>query len=211
MIEVDGINVTPLTVDSIQIYAGQRYSFILTANQTIENYWVRALPNVGGPSQDFTNGYNSAILRYDTADEVEPTTPEVDSVNALAETNLVPLTAAAAPGPAVSAELSDGAVTAMNFDIALTNGLFTVNDVAFVSPSVPVLLQILSGVSSAAAVLPSGSVYALPANSVIEINIPGGSAGAPVCALSEFAFDTTNITCHSLASHPPSRTCFLCN
>ena len=148
---------------------------------------------------------------HTTADEVEPTTPEVDSVNVLAETNLVPLTAAAAPGPAVSAELSDGAVTAMNFDIALTNGLFTVNDVAFVSPSVPVLLQILSGVSSAAAVLPSGSVYALPANSVIEINIPGGSAGAPVCALSEFAFDTTNITFHSLASHPPSRTCFLCD
>lgn len=40
--------------------------------------------------------------------------------------------------------------------------------------SVPVLLQILSGVTNANDLLPSGSVYNLPFNKTIEINIPGG-------------------------------------
>lgn len=48
------------------------------------------------------------------------------------------------------------------------------NGVSFVSPSVPVLLQILSGTVDATDLLPSGSVYALPSNSTIEISIPGG-------------------------------------
>ncbi|KJA16974.1 multicopper oxidase [Hypholoma sublateritium FD-334 SS-4] len=178
VIEVDGNNVAPVAVDSIQIYAGQRYSFILTANQTASNYWIRATPNVGGPD-GFTDGFNSAILRYSTADAVEPDTPDVTSVLPLSETDLVPLTDPAAPGPAVSAELSDGAVIGLAFDIALNGTAFEVNGVTFDPPSVPVLLQVLSGVSAAADVLPAGSVYSLPSNSVIEVNIPGGTPGAP--------------------------------
>ena len=38
---VDGSNVQPLEVDSIQIYAGQRYSFVLHANQKPDNYCMR--------------------------------------------------------------------------------------------------------------------------------------------------------------------------
>ncbi|KAF7304581.1 Laccase lcc6 [Mycena chlorophos] len=45
IIEVDGTNHNPLTVDSIQIFAGQRYSFVLTANQPVANYWVRTVPS----------------------------------------------------------------------------------------------------------------------------------------------------------------------
>jgi hypothetical protein len=50
----------------------------------------------------------------------------------------------------------------------------------FIPPNMPVLLQILSGVP-AQDLLPSGSVYTLPPNKVIEVSIPGGSPGAPVC------------------------------
>lgn len=50
----------------------------------------------------------------------------------------------------------------------------------FLPPSVPVLLQILSGAKAAQDLLPSGSVYTLPPNKVIEISIPGGTPGAPV-------------------------------
>lgn len=110
------------------------------------------------------------------------------STNPLSETDLVPLTNPAAPGPAVSAELSDGAVVGLAFDIALNGTSFEVNGVTFTPPSVPVLLQVLSGVSAAADVLPSGSVYSLPSNSVIEINIPGGTPGAPVCDHSKFTW-----------------------
>lgn len=51
---------------------------------------------------------------------------------------------------------------------------FTLGGVAFVPPSMPVLLQILSGKTAATDLLPSGSVYTFPPNKVIEISIPGG-------------------------------------
>lgn len=50
----------------------------------------------------------------------------------------------------------------------------------FVPPTAPVLLQVLSGAQAAQDLLPSGSVYTLPPNKVIEISIPGGAPGAPV-------------------------------
>ena len=176
---MDGNNVQPLSVDSIQIFAGQRYSFILQANQQTSNYWVRALPNIG-PS-GFGGGVNSAILRYVGAPEIDPTTPLVNSTRPLNETNLQPLTDPAAPGPAVPPEESNGEVIPMAFNISLNSaGNFTVNNFSFSPPPVPVLLQVLSGARTAQELMPIGSVYTLPPNKVIEITIPGGSIGAPV-------------------------------
>ena len=57
-----------------------------------------------------------------------------------------------------------------------------INDVAYTSPSVPVLLQIMSGAKTASELLPSGSVYVLPSNSSIELSFPiedSAGAGAP--------------------------------
>ncbi|KAH9853245.1 laccase [Lenzites betulinus] len=173
IIEVDAVNHEPLTVDSIQIYAGQRYSFVLTADQDVDNYWIRALPSAGTVS--FSGGVNSAILRYSGASEVEPTTEEVTSTNPLVESSLVPLDDPAAPGDPVVG----GVDYAMNLDFAFDGTNFFINDVAFVPPSVPVLLQILSGASSAADLLPSGSVFTLPSNSTIEISFPITATNAP--------------------------------
>lgn len=58
--------------------------------------------------------------------------------------------------------------------------MFQVNGVTFTPPTVPVLLQILSGAQTAQDLLPAGSVYVLPANSVIELSIPGGALGGGV-------------------------------
>lgn len=38
IIEADGVETRPVTVDSITIYAAQRYSVIVHANQKIGNY-----------------------------------------------------------------------------------------------------------------------------------------------------------------------------
>lgn len=54
------------------------------------------------------------------------------------------------------------------------NGLFQLNDAPFLPPSVPVLLQILSGATSASSLMPSGAIIPLIANKTYEINIPGG-------------------------------------
>ena len=95
IIETDSVNTEPLVVDSIQIFAGQRYSFILEANQSVNNYWIRANPNIGNTG--YLGGLNSAILRYDGAPETEPTSLSV-STKPLKETALHPLT----PMPVVS-------------------------------------------------------------------------------------------------------------
>ena len=42
IIEADGISHKPLVVDSFDIYAGQRISVVLNANETVDNYWIRA-------------------------------------------------------------------------------------------------------------------------------------------------------------------------
>ncbi|KAI0352456.1 laccase [Trametes cingulata] len=173
IIEVDAVNHEPLTVDSIQIYAGQRYSFVLTADQAIDNYWIRALPSGGTVS--FDGGVNSAILRYSGAAEVEPTTEKTMSMSPLVETDLVPLDSPAAPGDPVVG----GVDYALNLNFSFNGTRFFINGATFVPPTVPVLLQILSGASAAADLLPSGSVFTLPSNSTIELSFPITAANAP--------------------------------
>ncbi|KAJ7605555.1 laccase [Roridomyces roridus] len=175
IIEVDSVNHEPLGVDAIQIYAGQRYSFVLTADQAIGNYWIRTVAN--GGTAGFDNGINSAILRYVGAAIADPTTTVETSTNALVEQNLHPLNGPAVPGQPVPG----GADITLNLAIALdfTTFTFTVNGISFVPPTAPVLLQILSGAQAATDLLPSGSVYVLPPNKVVEISVPGGSPGAP--------------------------------
>ena len=172
---MDGNNVQPLVVDAIQIFAGQRYSFILTANQPSKNYWIRALP--GLPNATFTGGINSAILRYKGAPNAEPTTSH-NITKPLVETNIHPLTGPAAPGiPKPGA-----ADVNLNLDIQFNfkHPEFTINNASFVPPDLPVLLQIISGASTPQELLPPGDVVILPPNKVIEISMPGGSIGGPV-------------------------------
>ncbi|KAF9444257.1 multicopper oxidase [Macrolepiota fuliginosa MF-IS2] len=174
IIEVDGINVQPLTVDSIQIFAGQRYSFVLNANQPIGNYWVRAEPNIG--TTGFVGGVNSAILRYIFAPNKDPTTTQTPSTNPLLETNLVPLTNPGAPGGSAPADVPINLAIVFDF----VSRRFSVNGATFTPPeTLPVLLQILSGTTAAQDLLPKGSVYTLPRGKVIEITMPGGSPGSP--------------------------------
>ncbi|KAK0488306.1 laccase lcc5, partial [Armillaria luteobubalina] len=171
IIEVDGVNHVPYTVDEIQIFAGQRYSFVLNADQDIGNYWIRAAPSVGPAG--FAGGINSAILRYSGAPVAEPSTVATTSVLAMNETQLVPLENPGAPGSPVAG----GVDVAKNLAFAFSAGAFTVNGVTFVPPTTPVLLQLLSGAQNANDLLPQGSVYPLPLNATIEISMPGGVIG----------------------------------
>jgi len=164
-------------VDSIQIYAGQRYSFVLIANQPVANYWVRANPSAGNTG--FAGGINSAILRYLGAPvNQEPNTTQIPNSKPLLEQNLHPLNfVGMVPGsPHVG-----GADVSINLDFQFdfTAFKFVVNGAPFVPPTAPVLLQILSGARTAQELLPPGDVYVLPSNKVIELTIPGGGGLAP--------------------------------
>lgn len=182
IIEVDGVNVSsmasdldlssytsvqskPLVVDSIQIFVGQRYSIILHANQPVSNYWIRADPNSG--TTGFDGGLNSAILRYLGAPIADPASNQTTSIAPLVETNLHNLVPSVVPG----AHVPGGADVNLNLNLLFdfTTLRFTVNGASFVPPTVPVLLQILSGAQTAQDLLPPGSVYTLPPNKSIEI------------------------------------------
>lgn len=65
-------------------------------------------------------------------------------------------------------------------DFRKTGSQFTVNGVAYTSPTVPVLLQMLSGAKNPNELLPSGSIYNLPPNKSVEISIPAGVVGGNV-------------------------------
>ncbi|TFK82942.1 multicopper oxidase [Polyporus arcularius HHB13444] len=176
VIEADGQSTQPLPVDQLTIFAGQRYSFVLDANQDVGNYWIRASPNVvakGGSG--FANGINSAILRYDGALEEEPTTTQDTAKNVLSEINLQALEDPAAPGEPVPG----GVDYALNLGISFTAPDFKINGTKFVPPDVPVLLQILSGQQNPQDLLPEGSVFTLPGKSTIELSIPAFAIGGP--------------------------------
>ena len=58
VIATDGIDIEPLNVTTLKIMGGERYDFVLTANQNAEDYWIR----VQG-TNDCRNQSQKAILR----------------------------------------------------------------------------------------------------------------------------------------------------
>ncbi|RDX40997.1 laccase [Lentinus brumalis] len=171
IIEADGEYTEPLTVDFIQIFAAQRYSFVLNATQPVDNYWIRANPSVALPNgTGFAGGLNSAILRYAGAPDADPTTSQTPSVIPLVESDLHALVDPAAPGQ----PFPGGAEVNLNLDFTFntTDMLFYANGVSYVSPNTTILLQILTGAPGAMDLMPAGSIHYLPPNKSIEITMP---------------------------------------
>ncbi|KAK7037630.1 laccase, multicopper oxidase, benzenediol:oxygen oxidorectuctase [Paramarasmius palmivorus] len=155
IIEVDSVNVRPKKADSFEIFVG-----------------IRANPNTG--TTGFDNGINSAILHYIGAPNTEPAPSTFGPSDTMKESEIRPLLFAGAPGFPEPGK----ADVNINLNFGFNQfGKFTVNGVEYVNPTVPVLLQILSGAQRPNDLLPSGSVYQLPPNKVIEISMPGGLLG----------------------------------
>lgn len=158
---------------------GQRYSAVLNANQPVGNYWVRALPNIGKQnlSSTFENGVNSGILRYKGAPNTEPKSTQQKTANKLKEVDLHPLLPTLAPGKPIV----NGADTTFNLtlDFNMSSFKFSIDKQVFTSPSVPILLQILSGARNAHDLLPQGGVLTVERNKVVQVIMPSGLIGGP--------------------------------
>ncbi|KAJ6553016.1 Cupredoxin [Mycena capillaripes] len=154
---------------------------------------IRANPSAG--TKGFAGGINSAILRYVGAADADPTSTQGVSTNAFVEANMRPLTPVSSGDPAKS----------FNFVISATGGKFAMNNVSFVPPTTPVLLQILSGKEDAQSLLPTGSVFPIPKDSVIQVSIPGG--GQHPFHLHGHAFDVVRSAGSSVYNfiNPPRR------
>ncbi|KAG0213894.1 hypothetical protein BGX28_003318 [Mortierella sp. GBA30] len=77
VIEADGTDLNPIMVDKLPINAGQRYSVIVTANQDLKNYWMRAEMGLGCMPPTANTNLNPIILgevRYQGGGKEEPTT-----------------------------------------------------------------------------------------------------------------------------------------
>ncbi|KAK7041765.1 laccase, multicopper oxidase, benzenediol:oxygen oxidorectuctase [Paramarasmius palmivorus] len=167
VIEVDSVNHQPVETDSFRIFVAQRYAYVLTADQPIGNYWIRADPSDGDGG--FNGGINSAILRYIGAPEEEPADSDWEPSRELSELDLHPLENPGAPGQ----PFPGGVDHSINLDFSTSSDEFFINDVKFEPPTLPVLLQILSGARQPNELLPAGSVYPLPPNASIEITMTG--------------------------------------
>ncbi|CAG8513307.1 6583_t:CDS:2 [Acaulospora colombiana] len=83
VIEVDGTPIHPVKVEMLPINSAQRYSVVVTANNAVGNYWIRAqLSGCSLPDNNFTINFNSpifengnitGILRYEGAPPTNPT------------------------------------------------------------------------------------------------------------------------------------------
>ncbi|KAF5346493.1 hypothetical protein D9756_010060 [Leucocoprinus leucothites] len=168
VIEADGEATQPLTVQKIEIFAGQRYSVILEANQPVGNYWFNA-PFVGGsparnPNQNAT--LSRAIIRYEGASEADPTGPMTlgPDDGALIEADLVPFT----PTP-----VSDPDITiTMDLEVVAGKAIWNVNGVSYLPEKVPTLERVMEGASQPSDFNTTENVFVLPANKTVEIVFP---------------------------------------
>ncbi|KAI0281105.1 laccase [Russula aff. rugulosa BPL654] len=170
---VEGTNVQPLVVDSIEIFVGQRYSVVVDANQRVDNYWIRALPGDAETALFNFSGFSYvAVLHYEAAECDEPSQkPWIDvpkNYLPLVETNLHP----GKPFPG-------GADININLNVTPnpTSPGFLINGASYQVPPVPVLLQILSGAKNASDLVPAGSIYGLRPNKSVELTIPAVALG----------------------------------
>jgi len=163
VIEADGQEIQPLEVDSIRIFPGQRYSVVVNANQTIGNYWIRTstIPALHEPIGT-SNIYN-AILRYDTAPEVDPETI-TGGDKELKEEDMVPWVEPGSLGDK-PADFNE----TLNFRPNFSNLRWEINNVSFFSPKMPELLQILNGNTK---LVPEGSIITVKGQDIVELTIP---------------------------------------
>lgn len=74
MVTTDGSPFNPITVESFTVFAGERYDFILSANQPIRNYWIRAR-GLAECGPQYKSVSQTAFLTYEGSAIVLPQEP----------------------------------------------------------------------------------------------------------------------------------------
>ena len=103
VIEADGTSVVPFTVDSVTLGVAQRYSVLVTLNQTAGAYWIRnvlATDQLRYTAADF-NETTLGVLRYQGIDSnampADQPAPSLSGVGSFDQTSLVPADVIDAP------------------------------------------------------------------------------------------------------------------
>ncbi|KAJ7024886.1 putative laccase 2d [Mycena alexandri] len=160
VMELDGVEHDPTPFQNADIYAAQRLSIIVTANQSIDNYWV-VNPNL-----------TLAILRYEGAAEVEPTTVNVPGAK-LDDSLMHPI---ASEGPGKLGSGPPGFAMVLNISNTINPPFFDINGIVSV-PFIVYWLTIIQGkvvpISLAPCLVATTQRIPLPPNTIVDITIPG--------------------------------------
>jgi len=169
IIAADGVATVPHTVNILDILAGQRYDFVVTANQAVGNYWINTILSGGNPARNpnLNPTLGRGILRYAGAPHAEPAAPMTDgptgaAANLLEEGDLRPLVPEAPPEP--------------DFELSFTTSMtvnkteWNINNISYISPTVPTLVRVLDG--DTVSFNKSENTFLFPRNKVIQITFP---------------------------------------
>ncbi|KAJ7249604.1 putative laccase 1d precursor [Mycena rebaudengoi] len=179
VMELDGVEHDPVAFQNADIHAAQRLSIILHANQTVGNYWAVLIisdsPTGGSPASNpnFNASLTKAILRYVGAPDEEPTT--ADPGGAKLDDGLMHPILAENPGRYGSGPPGVPPIR-LEIDKDSAAPFFRINNISYLSPSLPVLLQLLSGAAKPTDFIPSEQVIVLPKNTIVDVTIPNNAS-----------------------------------
>ncbi|KAH8888457.1 hypothetical protein GQ53DRAFT_843425 [Thozetella sp. PMI_491] len=81
VVAADLVPIIPYSTNNIILASGQRYDIIVEANQTVGNYWLRAIYQTGCNQNNNDNKDNIlGVFRYDGAASTDPTTTVASSI-----------------------------------------------------------------------------------------------------------------------------------
>lgn len=160
----DFVPVQPFTTTELVLGVGQRYDVIITANQTVGNYWFRVGTGGGqcdGPNEQFTNGQTEgSIFSYQGAPSGNPTSSPFGLTTGCTDTTgFTPVVSFTIPSPSSSP-------TELDLTLDTTQGVFwKVNNQSIdIDWTKPTLNYVVNG------------TYTLPAqDNGIDINNAAGS------------------------------------
>ncbi|KZT36926.1 Cupredoxin [Sistotremastrum suecicum HHB10207 ss-3] len=175
VIEADGTEIVPRSVDALTIFPGQRYSVVIEANlnpvdpKNPGSYWFRTRPTpdiVNWNPSTADPAVNNAIFRYEGARNAVPlTTIAPTPTTVLREFDMVPLSNPAPPG---GTGLPTKKITV---PLRLNGTVWTVGNGSFFGTPVPVLMQILTGMIPAQQVLGDDNVVTIDYNQTIDLTL----------------------------------------
>ncbi|KAJ7251872.1 Cu-oxidase-domain-containing protein [Mycena rebaudengoi] len=170
VIEADGVATEPHEVNILLIYASQRYSIVVAANQAVGNYWINAAINNESPTHNLNlnSTLSRGILRYEGALDEEPQTPLTEGPTGtdavmLHEWEIVPLDPIPAPEP--------------DFNLTFTTSLLAnitawqINNISYIPPSVPTLVRVLQGETQQMDFNKTENTFLFPTNKTIQVKI----------------------------------------
>lgn len=142
VIQTDFVPIVPYNTTYVSIGMGQRYDVIVTASETTNDYWMRAIPQESCSDNDNVDNI-LGIVRYDSTSTSDPTTTATASTDSCDDEDISNLVPYLVNDVSSTYEEEDDFVAGLSFGSSI---LWTMGGVSFVSQwDYPTLQQVSEG------------------------------------------------------------------